>query len=806
MLKNHITIALRNLLKNKIYSSINLAGLAIGIACCILILLFVNDELSYDKFHDNYKNIYRAYLDARIGDNEHIAALSPAPMAEALIRDFPQVEASVKFNAWGAPVLRYEDKVFSEERFFNTDPTIFDIFTFQFISGDPQNALSQPNTVVITDKIAEKYFGNEDPIGKSINYENIADVIVTGVVKEFPSNSHFHFDFLSSTVGSENHQQYWFRNNNYTYFVLRDGVDPKEFEQQMNEKFIEYSSPEIVEATGISMEENIKQGFRYRFAIQPLTDIHLKSDLEFEIEPNSNINYIYSFSIIALGILLIAIVNFMNLSTAKSSGRAKEVGIRKTLGSSFKQLIHQFLSESVILSFIAFSLAIFGVYLLLPFFNEIAQKELSFDVFANPVVILSFVLLSTIIGTLAGSYPAFFLASFRPIAVLSGKLKRGSKGSNLRSTLVIFQFSVSIILIAGTLVVYNQLQYIQNKNLGYNKEQVLIVHKTDDLGTRVSSFIDELKSSSDIINATNSGHVIGSSFGSYTFRMKDQPDQAPILMWLTFADVDFAETYQFKIKEGRYFSEDRVTDSTAIVVNEATIKAMGIKGDPIGQEITFVGGIYNEQASRIIGVVEDFHFESFHTEIKPLVLNLWRAGQFGGYVSVRIAANNIPETIDFMKEKWLEYAGQQAFEYTFLDEDFAEIHVNEQRTAKLFTTFSILAIFVACLGLLGLAAFTAEQRTKEIGIRKTLGASVTSILILLSKEFTKWVVISNLIAWPAAYYLMNSWLQDFHYRIEMGLWVFIIAGAATLLIAIFTISTQAMKAAVSNPIKSLKYE
>ncbi len=496
----------------------------------------------------------------------------------------------------------------------------------------------------------------------------------------------------------------------------------------------------------------------------------------------------------------------MNLSTAKSSGRAKEVGIRKTLGSSFNQLIRQFLSESVIMSFIAVSLAVATVYLLLPLFNEIAQKELSLNAFANPIIILSLALLSVFIGILAGSYPAFFLASFRPIAVLSGKLKRGSKGSNLRSALVIFQFSISIILIAGTMVVYNQLQYIQNKNLGYNKEQVLIVHKTGDLGARVSSFVDELKSSPDIINASNSGHVIGSSFGSYTFRMKDQPDQAPILMWLTFADTDFADTYQFKIKEGRYFSEDRVTDSTAIVVNEATIKTMGIKGDPIGQEITFVGGVYNEHAARIIGVVEDFHFESFHTEIKPLVLNLWRAGQYGGYVSVRIAANNIPQTIDFMKEKWLEYAGQQAFEYTFLDEDFAEIHANEQRTGKLFTTFSILAIFVACLGLLGLAAYTAEQRTKEIGIRKTLGASVTSILVLLSKEFTKWVVVSNLIAWPVAYYLMNNWLQDFHYRIDIGAWVFVIAGLAALSIAIITVSTQALKAAVSDPVKSLKYE
>lgn len=806
MFSNFIKITLRNLLKYKAYSFINIAGLAIGIACCILILLFVRDELSYDKFQRNYDHIYRAYLDARIGNNEHFAAVTPEPMAEALVRDFPQVKAAVKLNGFGNPVLRYQDKVFSEARYFWTDSTIFDVFTIEFIKGDAQNALNQPNTLVITEQTAEKYFGDDDPLGKVINYDNRIDLLVTGVVKAFPANAHFHFDFLGSLVGQTGSEQFWFRNNYYTYFVLRDGVDPKAFESLMNDKFIEYSSPEIEAATGLSMAENIEQGFRYRFSLQPLADIHLKSHLEFEIEPNSDIAYVYSFAVIAVGILLIAMINFMNLTTAKSAGRAKEVGIRKTLGSSFNQLIRQFLAESVVISFLAVALAVGLVYLLLPLFNEIAQKEFTAGFLANPGVIFSLILLSVLIGILAGSYPAFFLASFKPVAVLSGKFKLGARGAFLRSGLVVFQFALSIILIAGTLIVYSQLQYIQSKNLGYNKAQVLILHKTDHLGAGLAGFMDELKANPDIIHASNSGHVIGSSFGSYTFRMKDQPEQAPILLWLTFTDVDFANTYQFKFKEGRYYSTDRATDSTAIVVNEAALKVFGIKGDPVGQEVVFVGGDYNDRAVRIIGVIEDFHFESFHSKIKPVALKLWGAGDFGSYVSVRIAADQMPETIEYIREKWLRYAGQQAFEYTFLDEDFTKIHAAEQRTGKLFTTFSILAILVACLGLFGLAAYTAAQRTKEIGIRKVLGASVTSILILLSKEFTKWVIISNLIAWPAAYFLMNQWLQDFHYRIDIGIWVFITAGVVSLAVAIITVSSQAIKAAVRNPVKSIGYE
>ncbi|OGU33954.1 MAG: hypothetical protein A2068_14575 [Ignavibacteria bacterium GWB2_35_6b] len=808
MLKNYFKIAVRNLLKYKAYSFINIAGLAIGIACCILILLFVNDELNYDKFHKNYGNIYRVTLDSKIGNNEFIGAVTPTPMAEALVRDFPQVKAAAKFINFGFPVLRYGDKVYSEEKMFWADSTIFDVFTVEFIKGEAKNALNQPNTMVMTEKMAKKYFGDEDPVGKFINSDNRLDVLVTGVVKEFPENSHFHFDFLGTLSGRQlGDGQIWVSNNYYTYFVLQEGTDYKQFEAQMNKKFLEYIGPQILQFTGIPFEEHLKQGLRYQYDIQLITDIHLKSNLENEIEPNSDITYVYIFSLIAVGILFIAIINFMNLSTARSSGRAKEVGIRKTLGSTFNQLIKQFLSESVVMSFIAIVLAVGVVYAMLPFFNDIAQKTLSLNLFGNIFIIPSLILLSIFIGILAGSYPAFFLASFKPVAVLSGKLKRGTKGSFLRSGLVIFQFAISIILIVGTIIIYNQLQYIQGKNLGFNKEQVLIVHKTDDIGLRVVNFVEELKTNPNVINASNSTNVMGLSFGNSAYRMNDKPDQSPILLWNFFTDVNFASTYQIKMGEGRFYSKDRVTDSTGIVINEAAIKTLGIIGDPIGQDIFRIGGNNgNGSTQKIIGVVKNFHFESLHNEIRPLAINLFFRGNFGRYVSVRVAAKNIDETIDFIEDKWLNYAGKQAFEYTFFDDDFARIYANEQRTGKLFTSFAVLAILIACLGLLGLAAFTAEQRTKEIGIRKTLGASVFSILILLSKEFTKWIIIANLIAWPISYFVMDKWLQDFHYRIDIGIWVFLTSGIAALLIAIITVSSQAVKAALSNPVDSLKYE
>lgn len=803
MLKNYFKVAFRNLKLNKSYSFINIFGLAIGMASCILIILFVSDELNYDRFHKNYSNIFRANLDSRIGNNELKAAVTPAPMANALLEDFPQVIAATKFSGFGSYQLKYCDKVYTEENYYWTDSSIFEVFTFEFLNGDPKTALSSPNSIVVTEKMAKKYFGNEEPIGKILTNDN-TDLLVTAVVKEFPSNSHFHFDFLSSFVGQIEENNFWFQNSFYTYFVLQEGIDPAEFETMMNKKFVEYSYPEIAQATGIPMEKNLSQGFMYQFKIQPLADIHLKSHVDYELEANSNITYVYSFLIIAIGVFLIGIVNFMNLSTAKSAKRAKEVGIRKTLGSSLKQLVNQFLSESILMSFLAFILALFIVYLTIPIFNELSHKDFSINLFFNPYVILTLGFSSIIIGVFAGSYPSFVLSSYKPVDVVNGVSKEVNKKSYLRNGLVVFQFFISVVLIAVTLIVYDQLDYMQSRNLGFNKEQIIVLDEVDNLEQNLNVFLEEIKSNSNILAVSNSNNIMGRSLSSYTFRMANQPEQAPLLIWTLFTDDELMNTYQFKLTVGRFFENERGSDSIAIILNESALKTFGIVGDPLGQQVVWIGGRFNAQKARIIGVIKDFHFESFHTEIGPLVLSLQKKDEIGRFVSIKVSGNNINETIDFIKSKWDRFSGQQPFQFSFFDKDFEKIHKNEQRTAKLFTVFSLLAIFVACLGLLGLAAFTSEQRTKEIGIRKVLGATSGSIVYWLIRDFTKWVITANLMAWPVAFILMSNWLNSFHYRIDIGITSFIISGLLSTAIAVITVSTQVLKASLNNPVDSIK--
>ncbi len=809
MLKNFVKIAIRNLLKNKIFSFINITGLAIGIACCLLIMLFVQNELSYEKFHKNHENIYRVYFDLKIGDNEQIMAVTNAPMRDALIRDFPEVVNAARFRTYGYPVMRYGDKVYSEEKFYWADSTYFEMFDAEVVQGSLDGALNQANNVVITDKIADKYFGDENPIGKIINADNRRDYVVKAVIKEFPETTHKKWDFLGSLISyrQDADNQFWLSNNFYTYVQLRDGTDYKAFQSKMMNKFMEYIGPAVQNATGISYEDQLKAGNRLSYNLMPISDIHLNSHMQYEIEPNSDSSYVYIFSVIALSILFIAVINFMNLSTAKSSGRAREVGIRKTLGSTFDQLVKQFLSESVFMSFIAVLLSIPILYILLPTFNAIANKSIGLSFVDNLWLVPLAIVFAVIVGILAGSYPAFFLASFRPTAVLSGKIKKGAKSGFLRSTLVVAQFSVSIVLIIGTIIIYDQLTFIQSKNLGFEKEQLLIVHKTDDIGQDVYRLMKELEEHPNILSASNSQTLPGLNFSNNAYKNAKHASDQNISVRQMWADVNFAKTFGINLSQGRYYQDGSAADSQSVVINKAAIKAFQLPDNPIGEEITRLGRVAEENRNfRIIGVVDDFNFESLHSEIRPILLSLFGNGGFGRYISVRVSTGNLNSTIEHIKSKWHNYAGQQAFEYTFFDDDFAQLYAAEETSKNLFTSFSILAIFIACLGLLGLAAYTSEQRTKEIGIRKTLGASVSSILVLLSKEFTKWILVANLIAWPLAYFMMSNWLQDFHYRIEISWLTFMISGVAALIVALVTVSTQALKAAYTNPVDSLKYE
>ncbi|MDP3150641.1 MAG: ABC transporter permease [Ignavibacteria bacterium] len=809
MFKNYLTITLRNIKKHKGYSFINIAGLAIGVAVCLLILLFVQDELSYDRFHENSNRIFRVAIDAKVGEVSAEAAGSSAPLAETLIREIPEVESAVRLRNYGFPVFYYKDKVFSEERVIWADSTLFNVFTLPFLKGDPKTALNNVNAIVITESMAKKYFGDEEPMGKVINSDKRSDFVVTGVIKDIPTNSHLHFDFVESLARyRDSRSPIWFQNNWYTYVLLKPGADWKVVNTKMRSAFTKYIKPQVEQAFQTSWESLVKQGAKYNYYLQPITDIHLKSHLQYEYEPNSDIAGVYIFSLIAFAILCIACFNFMNLSTARYSSRAREVGIRKTLGSNFGQLVRQFLSESIILTFFAVLISIVLVYLLMPLFNDISGKELSFNLFSNYYTLPLILLLILFVGGAAGIYPAFFLASFKPITVLGSGLKDGVKGKAFRSALVIFQFSISIILIIGTIVIYGQLQYIQNKNLGYEKEQLLVIRKTDDIGQSIEAFKNDLRNNPFVKSVTNSNELPGMNYGDNLYEAHSRGKIERQLLKRSFADFDFFQTFKMKMADGRYYSREWTVDTVnSLVINEAAAKVLGLK-NPVGSEIyeTGIGDNNVNKTWRIIGVIKDFHFESLHQPIQPLAMQLYNRGGFGKFTTVRLSTTNIRESLQAIKSIWATYAEKQQFEYTFFNEDYDRLYKSEERTSKLFAAFSILAIMIGCLGLFGLAAYTAEKKTKEIGIRKVLGASIQSILVLLSKEFIKWIIIANVIAWPIAYYLMNTWLQDFAYRTDISFMVFLFSGASALLIALVAVGYQAIKAAVANPIKSLRYE
>jgi len=805
MFKNYLKIALRNFLKHKGFSFINIFGLAIGVACCLLIVLFVLDEISYDQHHEKADHIYRVGIRGFVNNTLFHGVVTPAPMAQTLVNEFPEVTAATRLRNFGFPVFRYGDKVFSEEKVFWVDQAFFDIFTVPFIKGDPKTALAQPNTIVLTRSMALKYFGDEDPVGKSLNADKRRDYLVTGVVEDVPHNSHFHYDFLAALVTYDaSRSPIWVSNNFYTYLVLQEGTSSEAFEAKLVGLVKKYVGPQIQTAAGITLEQFFESGGAWDYFIQPLTGIHLHSHLDFELEPNGDIAYVYIFSIIAIGILLVACINFVNLATARAANRAREVGIRKTVGSNRGQLIRQFLSETTIMSFFAVLLALVAVQLLLPFFNNITGKELAVPYIQNVLTIPLLLGLVLFIGILAGTYPAFFLASFDPVVVLKKEMSGKSKRSSMRNVLVVFQFTVSIVLIVGTVIVSRQLKYIQNRNLGFNKEQVVIVKKTDDIGNQVPAFRQELLKNPKVINATNTNNLIGNEFGNSAYKLAGATGEETHLLYVYYSDPHFVETYQIEMADGRYYEKGRQADQQSAVINEAAVKDLGLI-EPVGKQIVAIRP--NRTITfTIIGVMKNFNFKSLHHEIGPLIVHLYGPEGRGRFVSVRIHSENIRETMTFLESTWRKFAANQAFEYEFFDDHFAIIYQAEERTGKIFFSFSLLAIFIAILGLFGLAAFVAEQRTKEIGIRKVLGATEIGIVFLLSKQFTKWIVLSNLFAWPIAYYFMTKWLQRFAYQAGISAWSFLFAFIVVLFLALLTVSYQTVKAARSNPVELLRYE
>ena len=808
MIASYLRVALRNLRNSKIYSLINIAGLAVGITCCIVIILFVKDELSYDKYNKYAEQIYRPTVFGTINGHDIKSALSPAPMGAGIYHALPEVIAYARLHYEGTPVIRYKDKTFNEDRFYWGDSTLFNVFTLPFVAGNPKTALIQPNTVVITESTAKKYFGNENPIGKILNKDKKNDYIVTGVIKDVPRNSHFHPDFIASlTTVDDSRNPNWLSNNYYTYFLLRKGTNPAEFERKLNKIFIEHAGPQLKAVTGVSLEQFLSKGNKYGYAIYPLTAIHLYSHLDYELESNGSISYVYIFSAIAIAILLIACINFINLATARSEKRAKEVGVRKTLGSLRSHLIWQFMAESILMSGIAVTIAVVIVEILLPLFNDLANKNMSLDIIRNPLSLFLLFSLVIIVGVVAGSYPAFYLSSFRPVDVLKSDTKKKGRKSFIRNTLVVFQFTISIILFIGTLVIYTQLKYVQTKDLGFDKEELLIINKANDLSRQAYSFLDELKANKDIISIANSTGIPGNQSGDSGYWLEGTGAERLEDLHVMYTDLNFLKTYKLNMAEGRFFSKDHPLDTAAVIVNQAAEKTLGVK-NLLGRYIVLPGEKKTDQKRfEIIGIVKNFNYQSLHHQVRPLIIHLIPEKKFvGGFITLRLAPGNHLSTLSFIQNAWKKYAGDQSFSFNFLDQNLQNLYSADQRTSEIAGIFSIIAIFIACLGLLGLAAFVTERRTKEIGIRKVLGASEASVIVLLSKDFAKWVLIANVIAWPVSYFIMEKWLQNFAYKINIGIGIFIISGMLALIIAMLTVSIHAIRAATANPVKSLKYE
>ena len=803
MLRNYFVVALRNILKHKFYSFINILGLTIGITATIFVVIYIVDELSFDRFNTNIDNIYRVGIHGKLGGQDIRAFDSPPVMAAAIVDEVPEINAACRIWDWEKVVLRYQDVSFTEDKIYNVDSNFFQFFTFTLLKGNPETALKEPNSIVLTQNTARKYFGDSTAVGKLMTMGNDKKTYkVTGIVANPPSNSQIKFNCLVSINSNEfiRKSTEWLNNNLKTYFSVYPGSDIEKVKKEFAELVVKHVGPELQQFMGISLEQFIAQQGAYGYIIEPMKDVHLHGNLQDELEPPGNITYLYILGAIGIFLLLIATINFMNLSTARSSGRTKEVGLRKTFGSYRWELIVQFLSESVIFAALATFLSILLVMLFIPQFNLISGKEIALSTLLNWHAALVMMLLIFMVGVLAGSYPAFFLTKFRVTEVLKGTIAKGMKGGKVRGILVVVQFMISIFLIISTVIVYRQLMYTQSKNLGFNKEQVMVLSNTSQLDKNRQPFKDALTQYSGIDAASYSNSVIPSITNTTIFR-KEGADEDHIISEY-WADYDHVDAMQFHIAAGRNFSRDFPSDSSAILVNEATVKEMGWDNGVNEYLISFEGNGKSTKL-KVVGVLKDFNYASLRETIRPLIIRL---GLDGDRMAIRFNSDNPREVVSFIKEKWQTFAPNAPFEYAFLDQTFDAMYRTEQRLSVLFTIFTGIAIFIACLGLFGLAAYTTEQKTKEIGIRKAMGATGFNIVSLLSKEFIRFVLIAFILAVVPAYFFVDHWLGGFVYRINIEYGIFVLSGMAALIIALLTVSYQSLKAARINPSETLRYE
>lgn len=776
MLKNYFKIAIRNLLRHRIYSLINVLGLALGIACTILIFLWVQDELSYDRFHENADNLY-------IGTFSNGSTTTPTALCEYLKGEYPEIKYASRCTWDMTSIIMHGEIKANQDGGYLVDSDFLSMFTLPFIKGDPQNALSNPQSIILSETVAKKYFGDEDPLGKTINWNVDYDLKVTGVMKDYPLNSHFNFKYLVPLMLFKESNQglnTWEYNSIQTFVQLHDNVSYKSINAKVSD---------IVEKHRVSDKRS--------FSLQPITKLHLYN---FPSE-DGLITYVYLFSALAIFILLIACINFMNLTTARSANRALEVGIRKTAGAKKSDLIKQFFIESLALTFLSMLLGLILALLFLPVFNSLTNKQFTLDFLSNGNMILGIIGITILTGIIAGSYPALYLSHFQPLKVLKGSVRAGAKSSSFRKVLVIAQFSISIFLIIGSLVILSQINLLKNKDLGIEKDNILYMSVDSRFYKNYDVIKNQLLENPNIhdITLTNCAPYywnMNAGLGSVSW--EGQTNQQTTMVQ-TCAEYDYMKTFKLKLAKGRFFSKEYRSDVTdAYVINQAAIDAMEMES-PIGKELSISG-----RKGKIIGVLENYNYESLHKPVLPMAMYI----NPNGFTTAcfRINSNNVSETMDFITKKYKEFYPKYEFNLRFLSESIERQYQVEESIGRIFKYFTFLGIFISCLGLFGLASFTAEQRRKEIGIRKILGASILGIVSMLSKDFIKWIIIANIIAWPIAFYFMNKWLQDFAYRVEISWWIFVLSGGIALVIAIATVSTQAIKAATANPVKSLKYE
>jgi len=799
MIKNYFKVALRNLFKHKGYAFINILGLAVGIAASVLIFLYITHEMSYDKFHEKADRTYRITADwSNKGDSRIHQLGTPFILAQTIREKYPQVESITQISGpIGDVIIRYRDTAFKETGAFFAEPSFFDVFSFPLLKGNPGTSLRDPNMLVMTRSLAKKYFGGEDPLGKTLEIQAWGEKLffqVSGVMEDIPQNSHFLFDMLiSMKTAYPEPSMNWTWNNYTTYVTLQEGVT----QSLMEEKLVEIDKIYC---------EGGREHIPWIWTLEPITRIHLQSDLATGNQPNGSMAYVRLFTIVAVLILLIAGINFVNLATARSSRRAKEVGLRKVVGSLRRQLIQQFLGESVLMSLLALLFAVILIQAALPFYRNLTGKILALSYFGDPFVIPGLLGLALGVGILAGLYPAFFLSSFKLTHVLKGSplARRGGGALFLRNGLVVFQFAMSVLLIIGSLVIFRQLEYIKNQRLGFDKEYVVVIHNADALGIQLEAYTRQLKQQSDVLGVTAVRSVPGLGTPNWGIGVEGVERQRPMNMNFMTCDQDFADVLNIKMLEGRFMSREFPSDVDAVVINKKAAEYFGIE-NPVGKKLRIW---WTEKDLTIIGIIDNFHFESLHSDVRSMGYLLPEAidSTQKPYLLVKISSQVTSDVLSNLRKTWDSMSAGLPFEFTFLDDKVNSLYQNDNRASSIVTLFSCLAIFVSCLGLFGLAAFVAEQRTKEIGVRKVLGASLSHIMWLLTGQFVRWVIVANLIAWPVGYWVMNRWLQGFAFRASLSFWIFLTSGLVALAIAALTVSSQVIKAALANPAVSLKYE